>query len=787
MSVPDRPQRKVVAWIWALVVAALLAHNGYLWLVQRVAPGTDIMALLPVQQRDAVLQQSFTRMVDAAQQRVIVLIGAPDWQDARAAADAYRRVVAARPDQLAETPTDEHAQQDWLTLFQQHRLVLVDDAQRALLQHEPAAYWTEAATRQLYSPFAGPKLGAWRDDPFGLFAAWVQTRAQESPVRPRDGYLFVADHARQYVLVSLLVREPVFAMATQRQVVQVLNAARQAALQALPHADIITAGVVLHAAAAGEQARGEIGTIGVGSLLGVVLLTWLVFRSLRPILMVLLSIGVGLLGAVSLCWLLFGQLHLLTLVFGASLIGVAQDYGIYYLAHRLQGAASDDESALLKRLLPSLALTLLAAVIGYAGLALTPFPGLRSMALFSALGLVFAWLTVLCWFPQLVKGTAGSNATRSSAYTRLLDRWPTWRGERRQIVMALVVACAATTGILRLHANDDIRLLQSSPPSLVADQLRLAKLLDAATPVQYFLVRGTTEQDVLAREEMLKSRLEPMIAAHLISGYQAMSNWVPSAVRQADNLALVRTLLDGQGALAQLAGQLGEDQHWTAETSAHLLDAGQPLTIAQFMAAPASEPWRHLWLGEIDGVHASIVALRGLDYRNLAAVRRAGDGVDGVQWVDKVAEISSVLGRYRVMMAGVLAASYVLVSGLLSLRYRRAAWRVVLPTALATALTLGLLGWAGQPLQLFHVLACMLLLGVGVDYGIFMQEPAGAGRHAAWLAIGLSAANTLLSFGLLALSQTAALRAFGLTMLSGVLLVWLIVPLFRKEVADGIH
>jgi predicted exporter len=76
------------------------------------------------------------------------------------------------------------------------------------------------------------------------------------------------------------------------------------------------------------------------------------------------------------------------------------------------------------------------------------------------------------------------------------------------------------------------------------------------------------------------------------------------------------------------------------------------------------------------------------------------------------------------------------------------------------------------------VLALMLLLGVGVDYGIFMQEDPQRGDDAPWLAVGLSAASTLLSFGLLALSGTPALRAFGLTMLLGTALVWFIAPCF---------
>jgi predicted exporter len=114
-------------------------------------------------------------------------------------------------------------------------------------------------------------------------------------------------------------------------------------------------------------------------------------------------------------------------------------------------------------------------------------------------------------------------------------------------------------------------------------------------------------------------------------------------------------------------------------------------------------------------------------------------------------------------------------------RYRSVTWRVLAPTALASIATLALLGIAGQNLQLFHVLALMLLLGVGVDYGIFLHEHLSRRDSVAWLAVGLSALSTLLSFGLLSLSKTPALQAFGLTMLIGTVAVWLIVPCFGNH------
>lgn len=775
-------RRNLPALLWAVVVALLLGYGASLWLNQRIAPDTDILALLPAQERDSAVQQAFTHMADAAQQKVIVLVGAKDWNQARLAADAYRAVLSPHAELLQFADhLGEQTQQDWLSLFQQHRMALMTDGDEAALRTQDRQYWVDAALAKLYSPFAGPKTGAWQDDPFGLFSGWVQARAQETPVRPRDGRLFVANGERSYVVMPLNLRVPAFSMDAQKTVMPLLAKARLTASNAAPGAEVLEAGVILHAAAAGRQASSEISTIGIGSMLGIVLLIWFSFRSLKPFAYIALLLGVGFLGALTLCLLLFGRVHLLTLVFGATLIGVAQDYGIYFLCHRLGADAALSSSQLLRRLLPSLLLTLLAAAIGYTGLALTPFPGLRQMAVFSVSGLLFAWLTVVCWYPALIGPAALKNARQAQAFSAVLAHWPVLRADRKTALALLAVAILLGFGWSRLGVNDDIRSLQNPPKQLVAEQIKLGKLLDAPTPVQFYLVRGATADLVLQREEALKRQLDPLIAKRTISGYQAISNWVPSAQVQAGRRKLTEEkLLADAAALPLLLNRIGGDADWLRAIRASAV-ATPLLTVDEFMQAPASEPWRHLWLGRLDEGYASVVAVRGLSLAGLPELQQAAAGLAGVQWVDKVADISSLLGRYRQYMGWALLFSYAAVFCLLFLRYRAATWRVLAPTALASGVTIALLGIAGHQLQLFHVLALMLLLGIGVDYGVFFQERPDRREASAWMAVSLSAASTLLSFGLLGLSKTPALQAFGLTMLLGTALVWLIVPCFARE------
>ncbi len=773
-------RRIIFAWVWASVVCLLFIHSFYLWLGKGIAPETDILALLPVQDRDPVLQRAFTRMLNSSQQQLIVLVGADDWAHAHRAASAYVDVMARHPAllQSADPMTD---QRDWLALFQPHRLNLLTPQAEADLRSRPKDYWTDIALAMLYSPFAGLHLGAWRDDPFGLFGHWVQARAQETPVRRRGGQLFVGDEQRVYVVMPYTLGRPAFSIETQQLVMPVLEQARQVAQATGEQVEVVVAGVILHAAAASEQARREISLIGLGSLIGVVALTWVTFHRFYPIALILLSIGIGCLGALSVCWWLFDRIHMLTLVFGASLIGVAEDYGIYFVCNRFAVGEHIDSTQLLRRLLPGLALTLATTVIGYCGLIFAPFPGLRQMAIFSVLGLVFAWLTVVFWFPTLIYSSP-AKPTFPVRYGASFSHWPVWSVKRPMLVPGVLFGIIAVLGLSRLGVDDDIRLLQNSPKNLVDDQVKLSKLLDMPALVQFYLVRGATPEAVLQREERLKQRLDALIAKRVIRGYQAISNWVPSLQTQGMRRQLIeRKLLNQDGPLSAVALKIGENNGWVGAMRQHLLTSASTLTPDDLLKTPASEPWRHLWLGQVGGSYASVVTVRGLTKTGLPTLQQAAAGLDGVRWVDQVDEISSVLGRYRRYMAWVVLVSYFTVYCLLYPRYRGATWRVLAPTLLASVTALALLGMTGQSVQLFHILALMLILGIGVDYGIFFQENPIRRPDTEWLAAGLSALSTLLAFGLLGLSKTPALHAFGVTLSIGIATVWLIVPCFRND------
>ncbi len=768
--------RRRLAWVWVLVVVVALLHNGWFWLVQRHVPETDLLALLPSDERDPTVARAVENMADAAQQYLVVLAGDRDWSRARAAAAAYTHVLDQHREWFG--PVDQGAIDEstamapWWT----HRAVLLTAEDRRLLLSGTAESWASAAMQNLTSPLGTGRLGTWRDDPFGTFRDWLQSRAGETPVRPVDGQLRVDDDSMHYVVLPIRLRERAFSFFAQQAVIPLLHDAEAAARQVVPDVRLLSAGIILPAAAAAEQADHEMSTIGWGSILGIVLLIWLALRSLQPIGLVLLSLGVGMIGALSVTALAFSKVHLITLVFGASLIGTAADYGLNYICARL--GERRDAWTVMRELLPGLAFGVGTTVVAYLGLALTPFPGLRQMAVFAAVGLLCSWLTAVLWFPSL-EGTAAVPSRVATWIGGMRARWPVPGRDLPTAAVGVVVLLTIAIGIARLEPNDDIRLLQNSPPGMLEEQAEVGRILRAPSLTQFYVVRAESAAGLLAREEELRTRLDSLARNGAIEGYQAVSSWVPSAETQArDRTLIAERLYGGGGPLARLAAALGEDRAWVDETRAKLAPPAAALTIEDWLASPISEPYRHLWLGEAHGEWASVVSLLGIDYDKLASLRDAGLGMPSVTFVDKVADISALLGRYRREMAWVIVCSYAAIFLLLMPRYGRRTWRVIAPSALASLVTLAFFSLAHQPLQLFHVLALLIIFGSGVDYAIFLMERPGADEGTAWLGVALSALSTILSFGLLSLSGTPVLRAFGMTMLIGITVSMVASPYF---------
>lgn len=741
-----------------LVGVALVVDVG-----PRLRPETDLLALLPAAEHDPGVNQALREVSAALGSRVVFLVGAPDFADARAAALQFAgalRQSGAFSDVLAEI-----AESGFMSPapYAAYLPALVSDRHLQMLRAGESQRLRQEALRALYAPLPLPAAVPVAEDPLGLANAFLLQRLPPpGNALPRDGVLAISDAELNYVLVTAQLSGGAFASDVQDRalaaIAQAEAGAREAVAQRPLH--LVRAGLLFHSAAGTRQAKKEIGLISTVSLVAVAALVLLTFGSLRPLLLTMGCLVVGTACGLVACTYAFGGLHLLTLVFGSTLIGVAVDYSNYYLHDAFDDPERWTGARALQNTTGGILLGLCTAALGYLALTLAPFPGLRQMALFSATGLAGAAGCVLCLYPMLAPRPKNPRPPILRAVLAL------YRGVaqlRRARVVGVLVLAALAAGMLRLTAQDDIRLLQSSPRELVAQEVELRRLVGNTPDSRFFLVRGDDPQVVLEREEALRPQLDAAVARGAIGSYLAISRALPSLKTQREARGLLERQVYARGGILEgMMQELGFASGALAQRrEAFRMVPAPGLEPATWLESAAALPYRALWLPQGNG---SLVMMS--EVRDVAALRAIQ--APGVVLVDKVAEVSELLGRYRKAATRLLILAYAGAALLLAWRYGpKRALPLMAGTIGAAAVTLGLFGWFGLPVNLFSTLALLLVLGIGIDYVIFLQEGTGGG-HGPLLAVMLSAVTTLLSFGLLGVSQTPFLRSLGLTLLLGI-------------------
>jgi len=765
---------RLIALIWLVVV---IFAAGYL--SARIYHGlnfrTDLMALLPQEEQNPELKQTNDAATKSLSRRVVILVGDKEKNAARAAATAIsRQLVSSGLFDISTANFDKEQLRQMGTFYYPYRLGLLSDEDRELLQSNQGSEIAGRAMSQIYGVigFANAKL--LHGDPFLLMPSFLAgLPIPMSRLSLDDDMLSLQDDGMTWVLIAGQIKGEPFALDVQKHAVSVYDQALHDQQKIYSNLQVLHLGAVFFAKAGAEEAMDETSFIGVISTLGTILLLVLAFRAIRPLVLSLLVIGVGVVTALAASLLIFGELHVGALLFGVSLIGVSVDYSLQYCSE-VFSPHSGIPLQRLKRVLVGITLGTATTVIGYLTLYLAPFPGLHQIAAFSAVGLLASWLTVVLWLPLLDRRevvAGGQNMLIKAG--KFLAFWDEKKYRRLRISILVLAIVLGAAGFSCFHVDDNVRRMQSLSSNLVSEQEKIQKLIGTTAGSQFFLVQAVDDEAALQKEEKLIERLRPLVASSALAGYQAPAQYIPSVARQMENRVMQREHLYNP-LLAQQVEQLG------------LINAPEmpdnkipPLTIADARRLDRLPTFfSTLLLDEEMGAVTHMVSLDGVTQPEVVAA--AAEGIEGVRFVDPAGDFSRLLGKYRSRSIKLLVLSAVLMAPLLIWRYglRKGLW-VMVPPLLAVVLTPSLRSLMGGSFTFFDAMALVLVLSIGVDYAVFCAETTNERKAVTILAVTMAACTALLSFGLLALSRVEAVHNFGATMTLGILLSFLFAPLAR--------
>lgn len=516
------------------------------------------------------------------------------------------------------------------------------------------------------------------------------------------------------------------------------------------------------------------------------------FRSLRLLVIASVPLGFGIIGGLTSVSVILGHVHALTFAFGSVLIGIAIDYPIYLLnaASVQAGGPLDRMSVGLRESWRSLWLGFITTMIAFALMLLSKFPGLRELALFAGAGIAVAFAATMV----LVVPIGARWGMRQ------LSAIPPWMVALRTTNPRPVLAWTVVVGMLvvaavslpRLRFDGELRHLDAQRPATLSEYGDVRKRFGLQGVDSLVVVRGANVEEALRLSDQVAQVLADAQDRGAISHLVSLGPFLPSRATQLSRRARLAALDEptARATLERAARQAG-------------------------FADGAFEPfWREVEsvrTGRTSPVTPEDLAQTSLGSLVTRLLRCSSSGCIAVSSFEpgSAAAVTDVGGRLPpeavIIDGGALAAATVaeiprqlaLLSGvgvLLNLVLLGFAYRAVglallacLPGALGLLGTLATLALMHIPLNLVSASALVLILGCGVDYGIFAVQ--GLTRRSGksdieFTGVLLTSTTALAGFGTLTLASYAAIHSLGVAValgivISAVVALFIVPSLFR--------
>ena len=643
----------------------------------------------------------------------------------------------------------------------------------------------------LMFPTSGLLASNMENDPLNLFSP-VVTELLKSDGADRfelyDGYIFTPDLHHGIIVMT----SPYGNSETQHntQLMQLLTNVADSVMAHHPQVSVHYIGGPAIAVGNSQQIRQDsILSIALAAVL-ILALLYYAFRSLRNILLMVLSILWGWLFALGLLSLFHEGISLIVVGISSIIVGIAVNYPLHMIAH---ASHTRDIRQALREITSPLVIGNITTVGAFCALIPLQATALRDLGIFSALLLVGTILFVILWLPHIIK----VNTHEQEHKTPLLDCIATLSFEKHRWAIALLTVLTIILGWFSFNTQFDadmnhINYMTTQQRDDMEYLQQMTSGTDNSQQCIYVVSKGRSIDEALTQSHQLQDTLAG-ISLHLSSCPLSSKAEQTRRIERWEHFIsqyarLMREELSRQAAIAGFSPE-------AFQSFRNIIDKQyQPQDYAYF------QPLQSLF-----DSHVSTDSAAG-DYRIVDVVITQRASADSIRTA-----ITSVLpdGSFCFDIEGM---NHALASNLtdnfnyvgwacaiivflflwFSFRNIRLALLTFLPMTVSWIWILGIMALLGIQFNLVNVILATFIFGQGDDYTIFMTEGCLYERtHGRQMlishkrSIALSALIMFIGIGSLIFAKHPALHSLAevtiVGMFSVVLMAYIIPPLLIKK------
>jgi predicted exporter len=508
------------------------------------------------------------------------------------------------------------------------------------------------------------------------------------------------------------------------------------------------------------------------------LLFWWSYRSARLFFIAMLPLASAVIAALTVTNILFQHVHGIILAFGITLLGVCIDYPVHLFSHHKR---TQDPQQTILSIWPTLRLGVITTALAYLAMLGTGFSGLSQLAVFAITGLIVSLLVTRWVVPSWLNLNF---AKQDHLYLKHLSTI-TFSSKARAVTAAIVILFSAVVLTVNDQStwSEDISDLSPVPEKAKKLDQALRHSIGAPEVNHVFLIKDHDTEKVLQRTESLVKQLTVLKQDKLVNNIFSVTQFIPSQQTQRRNqqqLPQRAVLLENlNSATTTLPFKKNFFTPFIEDVTAS--KDLKPVSVEEFYKTPlAKHIQQDLFFKDNNWV--SIIRLSGI--RNEPSL---------LNWVDAHAELkphylnlrqasSSLMADYQqTALTRLLLGSLIIGFILLLVRPLKRMGSILLPVALAVLLSISIQVLLGTQLNLFHILALLLIVGIGLDYSLFFDRSWHSPEDYQHRLHGIfiSASSTLITFGILGFSDIPVLSALGQTVSYGVLGCFVLTLMFN--------
>jgi predicted exporter len=769
---PDSDQTPGNFWPWLalhLTIPLLLLLS--IFIVGPVRINTMLFDMLPRSNKSRAVMEADTILGERNGRELIILAAAPDFENAKKGAVLLYDEFKHSPDFESITLYfDLKTMTEFSRYLYDYRFVIAEKETLDLLESGRAEEIAQDALASAFSAINFIPLDNIESDPFLLTERRMMEFLSSSLLagkgfNVKEDVLAIQKDEAWYVLLRLTLAPRATSLRSGQNAVGKIYAAAPVIKKSLPGLEFYFSGIPFHSYESSSGAQREISVISTVTIIIILILFLYAFRSVLPVFSSILAVGVSLGIAAATALLVFREIHIITFVFGTTLIGTCVDYSAHFFVH-WKGNPSLKNGAEIRRFISkSIIMSFISTEICFCVFLFAPFPILKQFAVFSMAGLLSSFLTCFCVYPILK--IPDENKRRFALFEGKiflsLKNMPLPRIARPALAAALflIAVLLLVFNFSSVKIENNLSSLYTMSASLLESEIRAAQVLDYGSTGWYFIVSGSSPEETLENEEVLVMRLEEEILRGNLGSFLGTSVFVPSIKKQKETYNAMKALLPLAAAQFE---NLGFPPEYAKDFENEFAASSQYCLPAD---APALAGISTLWIGEKNGNYYScVLPLKPTDEAVFMAI---AEELEPVYFINKAKDIGRDLDTLTKTMLLFFLAAYLVISVVVFAVYpKRDSVKICAIPPLLVLSVLAVLAVSKISLGFFSVAALVLVFGLGLDYIFYMTgKKQIEDKPLTSLAVVLSFLTTLLSFGALVLSSFTPTHIFGLTVSVG--------------------